>query len=730
METILIIEQNAALFRGGVAPCPPPLALPFDSSAMPHLASAAPRSTPIRLACLLALAGASMAHAQQDDAAATQQLEAVQVSGNWFGSGLQGSSVKTFPGARTLVGRAEVESSGAVSFGDLMRRIPGVQASENSGTAGSAISLNIGVRGLTGRYSPRSTVLLDGVPLAVAPYGQPHLSFAPISLANIESVDVVRGGGAVRYGPQNVGGIINFNTRAIPNEVGTTGSVTVRRNEYSDGGGGNTQASVFLGHQMDSGLGMALLYSGMRGSSWRAGSDEHMDDVALKFRYELGAGAEVFGKLSYYDVKSMTPGGLTVAQYNADPYQNTRPTDYWNGRRQGLDLGYLNTLSATQEVEVRLYYNDSTRQSYLINAAGTQIAVQPRDYQVLGFEPRYTQRLKAGALTHDITVGYRFVRERGSDNSFNITRATGATSTPLQFKNDTDAHAVYMDDKIALGAWRITPGVRFERITSHRLELANNQTYDVVNNKPLPSLNVAYLLNRELTLFGNYSTSFGPVQNLQLNSQTPTNPLKPELARTLEAGSRYQSATVTAELTAFHMKFDNQIQQVPGTTPARFQNIGVTKHDGLESALSYRFDKTSALAGLEAYANYTFTKAIQKSGTTAGNDVPFYSRNTDTLGLRYELAGWNFNLSTTHQSSQYADNANTVAETATANNGVIPGFRLWNAQASWKPNKHFGVDVGVNNLADKRYYTRNVDGNAGRMVGAPRTVYVQGRLGF
>jgi Fe(3+) dicitrate transport protein len=36
----------------------------------------------------------------------------------------------------------------------------------------------------------------------------------------------------------------------------------------------------------------------------------------------------------------------------------------------------------------------------------------------------------------------------------------------------------------------------------------------------------------------------------------------------------------------------------------------------------------------------------------------------------------------------------------------------------------------VNNLADKRWYTRNVDGNAGRMVAAPRTFYVQGRYRF
>jgi Fe(3+) dicitrate transport protein len=38
--------------------------------------------------------------------------------------------------------------------------------------------------------------------------------------------------------------------------------------------------------------------------------------------------------------------------------------------------------------------------------------------------------------------------------------------------------------------------------------------------------------------------------------------------------------------------------------------------------------------------------------------------------------------------------------------------------------------AGVNNLADKRYYTRNVDGNAGRMVGAPRMAYVQLRVAY
>ncbi len=180
------------------------------------------------------------------------------------------------------------------------------------------------------------------------------------------------------------------------------------------------------------------------------------------------------------------------------------------------------------------------------------------------------------------------------------------------------------------------------------------------------------------------------------------------------------------------MRFDNQILQVPGITPPTFQNIGATDHKGVESAIEYRFAESSALAGLELYANYTWTKAIQQSGDNRGLDVPFYSRDTDSIGARYALAGWTFNVSSTHQSGQFSDAANTWNETADARVGRVPGVRLWNAQAAWQLPwlADSEVAVGVNNLADKRWYTRNVDGNAGRMVAAPRTFYVQGRYRF
>ncbi|MGK5053674.1 TonB-dependent receptor family protein [Janthinobacterium sp. RB2P8] len=693
---------------------------------------------PCALAIALACLGTSLAaQAQEANTASTADnagpiLESIQVSSNLLGTSMA-ASTKNFAGARTVVQKDDIDNSGASSLSDVMRRIPGVQISDNSGSAGSAIALNIGVRGLAGRYSPRSTVLLDGIPMSVAPYGQPQLSFAPVSLANVETVDVVRGGGAVRFGPQNVGGIINFKTRRVPTTPGITGDASVRYNSYSEVGH-NTQASVFAGTQLDSGLGLAVLYSGIRGSDWRVGSDEKVNDFALKFRYDLSPTAEVYGKLSYYDVTSRTPGGLTAAQYQADPFQNTRPTDFWSGERKAFDIGYLNALSGTQEFEVRSYYYKSSRESTLISANLKGLGHQPRNYETTAIEPRYTQRFITGKVTQDVTVGYRYLAERADETIYNVVIASGVQQKPTRFAdNATDAQAVYIDDKIAIGAWRITPGVRYEHIRTERYNhLPVDQKIELLNNKALPSLNVAYLLSNNVTLFGNYNSSFGAVQNTQLNAQSSKNPLQPELAKTAELGARWKSGQLSAEATLFNIKFDNQIQSVGSGENAVFYNVGATHHRGLESAIDYHFDQSGPLAGLNAYATYTYTKATLQDGTNAGNDVPFYSRNTDTVGAHYQLNAWGFDLSSSHQSRQFADEANTVAENPAGNLGVIPGFRTWNTQVKWKVPGQKGLELvaGVNNLADKRYFTRTSDGNLGKMVGAPRMVYLQGRLAF
>jgi Fe(3+) dicitrate transport protein len=215
----------------------------------------------------------------------SKSLDTITVTGDWLASPNE-KKVLEHAGARSIVERKQIQESGASSVRDVLRQIPGVQVQESNGTGGSDISLNVGVRGLTARLSPRSTILLDGVPLAYAPYGQPQLSLAPLSLGSIETVDVVRGAGSVRYGPQNVGGIINFVTRAIPKQF--SGEVGVGIEGAGHGGGTKTTPTLFVGGTNDKGLGLALLYSGTHGDGFRQSNDHtSIDDLMLKGAYRI-----------------------------------------------------------------------------------------------------------------------------------------------------------------------------------------------------------------------------------------------------------------------------------------------------------------------------------------------------------------------------------------------------------------------------------------------------------
>ena len=81
----------------------------------------------------------------------------ISVVGDWLGDA-DVQKVQNHPGARTVIRREAMVEQGAMNVGDVLRRVPGVQVQDANGTGGSDISLNVGVRGLTSRLSPRSTV--------------------------------------------------------------------------------------------------------------------------------------------------------------------------------------------------------------------------------------------------------------------------------------------------------------------------------------------------------------------------------------------------------------------------------------------------------------------------------------------------------------------------------------------------------------------------------------------
>ncbi|UXJ55634.1 TonB-dependent siderophore receptor [Pseudomonas citronellolis] len=687
----------------------------------------------------------------------------VKVVGDWLADA-QERDVQNHPGARTVVRREAMQEKGVVSVREALRGIPGVQVQDNNGTGGSDVSLNVGVRGLTSRLSPRSTILIDGVPAAVAPYGQPQLSMFPGVAGSYDSIDVVRGAGSVRYGPQNVGGVINFVTRAIPEKFSGEVGTTV---EHAGHGGWKQMQNAFIGGTADNGIGMALLYSGVKGDGYRDSNNHNdIDDVTLKTHWAPTDADDFALNLHYYDGTADMPGGLTQAQYDHDPYQSVRDYDNFRGRRSDGSFKWTRKIDDLTQLEVLTYYSDSFRGSDIANRDLKTLASYPRNYHTFGFEPRVSRIFFVGPTTQEASIGYRYLKEDMEERASQValvnnvpTPQPGADGHIYQDRTGgTEANSLYIDDKIDVGNWTVTPGIRFERISTDWQDRpvldnkgkpvqAKNRSKDY--NEPLPALSVMYHVSDAWKLFANYETSFGSLQYFQLGQggrgDQTADGLEPEKARTYEIGTRYDDGAFGGEVTLFYIDFDDELQYI--SNDVGWTNLGATKHQGIETSAHYDLAALDPrLEGLTAYGTLTYTRATYEGEIPGfkGRDLPFYSRQVATLGLRYVRDRWTYNVDAFAQSAQRAPGPSTNADgsfthnyitepTADGQYGDIPGYALWNARVGYDFGPQLSnlkLGAGVKNLFDKESFTRSSDNNAGIYVGQPRTFFVQASVGF
>ena len=101
--------------------------------------------------------------------------------------------------ASTVFTRADIERLQPASVSDLLRRVPGVQVTDNG--ARSLASLYI-----RGTKSAQSLLLVDGMRIASASSGDSNLQF--LNVDQIERVEVLRGPRSAVYGADAIGGVV------------------------------------------------------------------------------------------------------------------------------------------------------------------------------------------------------------------------------------------------------------------------------------------------------------------------------------------------------------------------------------------------------------------------------------------------------------------------------------------------------------------------------------------
>lgn len=116
------------------------------------------------------------------------------------------------PAAMTIIDRDMIRDSGAWDVADLFRLVPGMYVAYNVDkevVPGQVVSYH----GLADPYAKRMQILVDGRSVYTPLFGGPIWSNIPLSLEDIDRVEVVRGPSAATYGANSFLGVINIITR-------------------------------------------------------------------------------------------------------------------------------------------------------------------------------------------------------------------------------------------------------------------------------------------------------------------------------------------------------------------------------------------------------------------------------------------------------------------------------------------------------------------------------------
>ncbi|MGV8182576.1 TonB-dependent receptor domain-containing protein, partial [Pseudomonas aeruginosa] len=126
-----------------------------------------------------------------------------------------------------------------------------------------------------------------------------------------------------------------------------------------------------------------------------------------------------------------------------------------------------------------------------------------------------------GESRHAVGIGHRYLNEASHELRY-WTRADSGQLPSTGSRNDrdtrgsTEANAFYIDDRIDIGNWTITPGIRYEKIDSEQKNLLKNSKDSGRYNAALPALNVTYHRTPSCNLYANTEGASGTVQYIQV----------------------------------------------------------------------------------------------------------------------------------------------------------------------------------------------------------------------
>jgi Fe(3+) dicitrate transport protein len=624
-------------------------------------------------------------------------------------------AAEKIPGAVTVVTAEDIDRLQPRSTEDVLRRVPGVHI---KGEEESAVVTNIGVRGLTaGDY--KTLVLEDGVPIQPGLFVGNSRYYNP-RIQRMEGVEVLRGAASLRYGPNTIGGVINFQTKTP--EDGALVSARV--------GSWNTyETTVELGASPRSGDARFGLVATRADSDGFMDKDYGMTDAMVKAGMAVGDDQHLGVKFAYYrNTANISYRGIFPDAFEAGARFNPAPDDFFLTGRTSFDLNHEWEISPSARLETLAYVSETYRDYWrfaTVNGAATttnadgfrvwnysdNVNGNNRAFSRVGAETRLFLNHSAFGVAGEAELGLRLMQEEMEDVT--VLAVRGRPRSPDPGRGGVSSDRLDSADSMALFAQNrfdiddrlsITAGLRVESYEQERKNRRSTAAADSFDNtEVMPGLGATYALNDKAQLFGSVYRAFAPplVGSVLGSGDTPT---EAEKSVNIEFGVRGSNGALSYSATVFQMDFSNQVD--PGVSGIRAPNEGSAMHRGLETAFGYDFGNGLRLDGNFTWIPEADFREDRPGEALKGNRLAYSPERMANLSLAYERGRLQTALLFNHTGEQFGNGMNvrelTVDSTGTWG-GLIPSYSTADFTASYEVTEQLSISGAVKNLTDKDY---------------------------
>lgn len=603
-----------------------------------------------------------------------------------------GTSIARTAGSAHIIKGRQLERFEYDDAAAIVQQAPGVYVRQEDGVG---LRPNIGIRGVNPDRSKKLTLMEDGILFGPAPYSAPAAYYFPL-MTRMNAVRIIKGPGAVAYGPQTVGGAVDLLTRPIPGAPHGGLDLSVGQYGYAKTHAHFGTSGEQFGFLVE---GVRLHNSGFKELPSGADTGSTRNQWMVKSSYVVDPTASVWNefslKLGYSDeVSNETYLGLTDADFRQNPLRRYAASalDQMKNHRTSVVFSHLvDVPSSSLQVRTSLYRHDYARvwtkansyrgkslfdilqhpddPSYAADYAivtgqadsgssADRMLIGPNDRTFVsqGVQSVLSARPKTGPIEHRIEAGVRLhydeINRRHSESGYLMTNGQlvpdglGETVTSMNTAS-TYALATHVVDALSWERLTVTPGVRVELIRSQLDDQLTGTTQTAFDYAVLPGLGAFYALTDSFGFLAGVHRGFSP--------PPPASKDEPEYSIDYEAGARFSQGPMRLELIGFFNDYSN-------LTDICTLSSGCVAED-----LDSQFDAGRAhIYGFEAFASheipigaltlpvsaaYTFTRAnFQTSfvsqdpiyGTVRkGDEIPYIPRHqlNATLGLEGRLGG-------------------------------------------------------------------------------------------